>query len=169
MNLVVALEAQPFTTRHLLNKSLQLTFQKKMIEIAKNKALKADALNINFQRSSLANYPVDEHKFDMVMAHSIFHLVPNMEKAIHQSYHLLKPGGVLITSSTCLGHSISSQAMRLATGLFSVFDLLPQLNLFSEKELISKIENAGFKVEYQWQPEKSQVIFIVARKPFNPD
>jgi hypothetical protein len=39
------------------------------------------------------------------------------------------------------------------------------VQFFTPAELVQDIENAGFRIDYQWQPGKDKAVFIVALKP----
>ena len=78
-----------------------------MIEIARQKAVAADITNVEFHCTALEDFEAEDASFDVVMAHSILHLLEDPEQAIKLSYRLLKPGGVFVTSTACLGDSFS--------------------------------------------------------------
>ena len=42
--------------------------------------------------------------------------------------------------------------------------LIPLVRVFTVKELEDSITNAGFEIDYQWQPGKGKAVFIVAKK-----
>ena len=44
------------------------------------------------------------------------------------------------------------------------FGLLPVLKVFTKKELEDSLTDAGFEIDYQWQPGKGKAVFIVAKK-----
>ena len=41
---------------------------------------------------------------------------------------------------------------------------MPLVNVFTRKELEDSLTNAGFAIDYQWQPGKGKAVFIVAKK-----
>ncbi len=47
-------------------------------------------------------------------------------------------------------------------GKFFVF--MPLLKVFTAKELEGSLTDAGFEIDYQWQPGKGKAVFIVAKK-----
>jgi len=42
--------------------------------------------------------------------------------------------------------------------------LMPQVMVFTTKELEDSLTDAGFEIDYQWQPGKGKAVFIVAKK-----
>jgi hypothetical protein len=44
-----------------------------------------------------------------------------------------------------------------------VLGFAPHVNHFEKQELVSMLSNAGFSIDYEWQPGKGSV-YIVAKK-----
>ncbi len=44
------------------------------------------------------------------------------------------------------------------------FGLMPLVKVFTTKELEDCLTDAGFEIDYQWQPGKRKAVFIVAKK-----
>ena len=42
--------------------------------------------------------------------------------------------------------------------------LIPLVKVFTSKELEDSLTDAGFEIDYQWQPSKGKAVFIVAKK-----
>lgn len=144
---------------------IAIDFSIKMIEIAREKALKNKIQNIDFKNESIEEFDAPDNSFDVVMGHSILHLVDNEAEVINKVYRLLNDGGIFVTSTICLGHTLKSKLLKYITGFGSFFNLLPQLNAFTADELSEMITTAGFEIDYQWQPSKNSAVFIVAKKP----
>jgi ubiquinone/menaquinone biosynthesis C-methylase UbiE len=133
-----------------------------MIEIARRKALEANITNVEFQCSTLEDFKAADASFDVVMAHNILHLLEDPEQAIKLSYRLLKPGGVFVTSTVCLGDSFSYWTILLAVGKF--FRKVPYVNVLKRETLNRYLGDAGFEVDLQWN-RKKQAAFIILKKP----
>lgn len=43
--------------------------------------------------------------------------------------------------------------------------LLPFVQVLTMQSLADSLTQAGFELDYQWQPNKSSAVFIVAKKP----
>jgi hypothetical protein len=84
-----------------------------------------------------------------------------VEAAISRVSGLLKPGGVFV-SSTVLVADVRFH-WRLLIPIMQLLGLAPYVNRFDKRELVSMLTNAGFGVDYEWQPGRESV-FIVARK-----
>ncbi len=75
---------------------------------------------------------------------------------------MLKPGGVFISSTACLGGALPVLRVILPIGRF--FGLLPLVKFFTVEELERDLTDAGFRIDYRWQPGKRKAVFIVAKK-----
>ena len=141
---------------------LAIDISSKMLEIAKGKADAENRENISFKQSAIEDFSEVDQSFDVVMAHSILHLLDNPEAAMAKVYKLLKPGGIFVTSTVCLGDSMSIWRIIIPIGRF--FGRIPYVNILSRKELDQYFINTGFEVDYQWERRKNQAAFIIAKK-----
>ena len=133
----------------------------KMIEIAQGKADAKNVENITFRQSSIDDFSVSGQTFDAVMGHSILHLLGNKEEAIAKVHKMLKPGGIFVTSTICIGDTM--KFLKTIAPIGKLFGLI--LKFFTAKELEDSLTIAGFEIDYQWQPPgKDKVVFIVAKK-----
>lgn len=137
-----------------------------MIDIASTKAKAASITNVEFQCSTLENLEAADGSFDMVMAHNILHLLENPQEAINTSYRLLKPGGTFVTSTVCLGDSLSLWRVLLVIG--RVLRKVPYVNVLKRETLKHYFDSAGFDVVLEWKRTK-MAAFIILKKPLDPD
>lgn len=135
----------------------------KMIAIAEGKAAASNIANVTFRRSTIDEFGTPDHSLDAVLGLSILHLLDNKEEVIAKVHRMLKPGGIFVTSTVCLGGTILS-LLKLIVPIGRFFGLMPLVKIFSAKELADSITDAGFQIDYQWQPGKGMVVFIVAKK-----
>ena len=91
-----AIHHAPFV-KHIL----AVDISRKMIEIARAKAVAENVENVTFEQSSIADLFVQDASYDVVMAHSILHLVESKEAVIARIHRMLKPGGVFVSSTIC--------------------------------------------------------------------
>ena len=81
---------------------------------------------------------------------------------IARVYRMLRPDGVFVSSTACIGDMMKVFKLILPIGRF--LGLIPTVKVFSIKDLEQSLTNAGFAIDYQWQPGKNKTVFIVARK-----
>ena len=78
-----------------------------MLEIAQAKASENKVTNVTFQQMSIDKFDVPNQTFDAVFGLSILHLLENKEGVIAKVHKMLKPGGIFVTSTACVGDAIS--------------------------------------------------------------
>lgn len=140
----------------------------KMVAAAERKAAERKVENIHFAHTTIfeARYP--EGSFDVVMAFNILHLLENAQMAVARINELLKPGGVYISSTPCLGEK-KAVVNHLLSPLFMVpsrMGIIPYVKLFRISELEGLITQGNFQIaETKKFTGGLTDYFIVARKP----
>ena len=134
----------------------------KMLEVARGKADANKVKNITFERSNIDEFSASDQTFDGVLGLSILHLLENKEDAISKVHKMLKPGGIFVTSTVCAGDTMKFLKLIAPIGRF--FGVFPLFKVFPAKELEDCLIDAGFEIDYQWQPGKGKSVFIVAKK-----
>ncbi len=133
-----------------------------MIAIAKKKAEAENIKNITFEQLTIEKLNIEDCTYNAVLGLSILHLLHDKEQVMTKVYSLLKPGGIFVTSTTCLGDTMSWFKLIAPIGKFLGF--FPLVKVFTTQHLIDSLTAAGFIIDYQWQPSKDKAIFIVAKK-----
>jgi ubiquinone/menaquinone biosynthesis C-methylase UbiE len=139
----------------------------KMIDIAKSRPEIKELDNITFKVSSVEDLEIEEGSLDVVFTLSILHLLKEPEDTLQAIYKMLKPGGLLISSTTCISDIMP--VFKLIGPLFYYLGIFPFVNVFSEEDLKSYIQNAGFTIDYDWKRKnkkegKDSAVFIIAKK-----
>jgi len=134
-----------------------------MLEYGRQQAQDAGVANVTFERADFSDLEAEPGSYDAVLGLSILHLLPDRKPALKRVRELLKPGGVFISSTACLGSKMWFMAPILWLG--RLFGAFPIVRIFTVDQLVRSIEDAGFIIEEQWLPEKAMAVFIIARKP----
>ena len=134
----------------------------RMVEIAKDKAKAAGIDNVTFEALSVDALDVPGASIDVVMAHSVLHLLEDKAQVIADIHQMLKPGGIFVSSTACIGDMMLPLRLIIPVGRF--LRLIPLVKVFSVAELKDSLENAGFEIDYEWQPKKRAAAFIICRK-----
>jgi ubiquinone/menaquinone biosynthesis C-methylase UbiE len=142
---------------------LATDFSTKMIDIAREKAKAAHLLNISFKVATVDDITAPDHGFDIVLALSLFHLLEDKSAAFKTIFRLLKPGGLLISSTECIGDF--NPILRAILPIARALGLMPYVGIFRTDELIDLFEQSGFQIEHTWQPGPKGALFVVAKKP----
>ena len=136
----------------------------KMLEIGRDKARDAGIDNIRFTRGTLAELDAADAGVDAVLGLNVIHLVPDRDAVIAEVARILKPGGVFVSSTACLGQSYL-RFIKLLVPLGKLLGLMPDVYILTEDELADEVTRAGFEIERQWHHGKKGIaVFMIARK-----
>ena len=133
----------------------------KMIEIAKGKAAEAGVSNVTFEVAAIEELGAANESVDAVLALSLLHLLEDRNAVIARIHDMLRPGGIFVSNTVCLGDSM--RWFRFVAPVGRWLGVFPLLRIFTRNELEANITSAGFEIEHEWQPDK-HVVFIIARK-----
>lgn len=139
----------------------------RMIEIARGKAEADKIRNVTFEQSTIEDVGLPDQALDVVLGLSILHLLENKEDVIAKVHRMLRPGGIFVTSTACIGDTM--KFFKFIASIGSFLGLIPLVQVFTTKELKDSLTNAGFMIDYEWQPGKGKAVFIVAKKTENSD
>lgn len=133
-----------------------------MIQIARDKARAAEVNNIDFDVASIDDLHAEPQSFDVILAHSILHLLPGVDRVLSQLHTMLRPGGLLISTTTCIQDFMPM--IRFIAPLGRKLGLMPYVNVFRTADLEQWLTDAGFVVEQRWLPRPKSGIYVIARK-----
>ena len=133
----------------------------KMIAIAQGKAAAAGVQNVTFEALAVEDLDVARESVDAVLALSLLHLVEDKAAVIGRIHDMLRPGGIFVSNTVCLGDSM--KWFRFVGPIGRWLGVFPLLRIFTRNELEQSLTRAGFSIEHAWQPHKA-VVFIIARK-----
>lgn len=133
-----------------------------MIEIAKSKAEGQKIQNIEFSHTRITDKKFEVNSFDVILAMYILHLMEDPEMTMKRIYELLKPGGLIISATPCLGEwSVLNRLFLLLSSL----GIIPEIKSFKLTDLEKLMTNSGFEiVRRECIQEKTNQFFIVAKK-----
>ena len=140
----------------------------KMITSARNKIETGKINNVSFAHAQIFDKSIKPDSFDVILALNIIHLVKEPEIVIERFNKLLKPDGLLICETPCLGEyktflsSIASSLLFITVKM----GMLPFISFFKIRELEAIVTNSGFKITNtdRLQDKASTSYFIIAKK-----
>lgn len=135
----------------------------RMIEIARQKAIKSGANNVCFKQGTLDSISLKDESFDAVLGLNVLHLLEDVDGAIKKVYQLLKKGGTFISSTSLIGEV--NVIFRFLIFAMQHLGLAPYVSCFTRNQLITKLVKAGFDIELEWKTSHESV-FVVAKKPY---
>jgi 2-polyprenyl-3-methyl-5-hydroxy-6-metoxy-1,4-benzoquinol methylase len=134
----------------------------KMLEFAKINAAEAGVDNVTFRATSIESFEAVDGSYDAVLMLSLLHLLENPGAALDKAHRLLKPGGLLITSTACLGDSMRWLGMIAPVG--AALGLIPKVQFLFVEELRGEIADRGFASLEEFNQGDNRTYFQIARK-----
>ncbi len=133
-----------------------------MLEIAKARTTKESVDNVTYLRASPEeNLP--QGPFDTVTAFNLVHLLKDRDGALARVHGALKPGGLFISKTPCMGGIYA--LLWPVIGVMRLFGKAPYLSFVTPSRLEASITHAGFEIiETGDYPKRPPSHFIVARK-----
>jgi 2-polyprenyl-3-methyl-5-hydroxy-6-metoxy-1,4-benzoquinol methylase len=133
-----------------------------MIGIAREKLAETPVEGLSFETARTGDGSLPEGPFDAVLAFNLLHLVPDLPATLSEAHRMLKPGGLLITKTPCLGGN-RWVALWPVVGALRLVGKAPPLRFVSPARLEAAIAAAGFVIEERGDyPPPSR--FVVARR-----
>ncbi|MBI5961698.1 MAG: class I SAM-dependent methyltransferase [Chloroflexi bacterium] len=134
----------------------------KMIELAKKKAAARSIENIDYAHATLFDERYQGGSFDAILVFHVLHLLEDTHTVMQRINELLKPGGLIISVTPCMGEKRLTSTLL---SLISKMGLVPTMRSFKSAELEDSIVSGGFDiVENECLRQNTQEYFIVAKK-----
>ena len=144
-----------------------LDISKEMVRIANGKASAQGVENVTFHHGPFDDsfQAFEPGTLDGICAYSILHLLEDRTAALARIHELLKPGGVFVSSTVCLGGSWIPYRPILA--VMRWVGKAPMVKIFDPETLMGELRQAGFEdIERPEVGAESTIAFLVARKPY---
>ncbi|MBK7228151.1 MAG: class I SAM-dependent methyltransferase [Ignavibacteriales bacterium] len=146
----------------IVNKVKGIDVSSKMIEAAKGKTAEREVKNIDFAQTTIFDEKLKKESFDGILSFYLLHLVEDTPKVMQRINELLKPGGLFISATPCMGESF---LQRIFISLFGKMIRIPYLKFFKIQELKGLMTDGNFEiVETECLRQRGQQYFIVAKK-----
>lgn len=134
-------------TMQLADKVKKLTaidISGKMLLQAEQKAREQKKKNITFHCGNLMEMNFPAESFDVVTAYNVLLYMENQEEVLDKIYEILKPGGLFISATDCLGRNFSKDAVKKFWK--SKLHLMPYVTFDTPIGLMRRIQKHGFLV-----------------------
>jgi len=134
-----------------------------MIEIAKKKALERRVPTVSFRSTNAFDQAFEAGTYDAVLIFSVLHLVPDAEALLDRARELLRPKGVLIVETPCLGEQ--SAVKRLMVQLLTAPIKGLSIRSLGYSEVESLVSAAGFDIAQSREMDREdKMLWISAIK-----
>jgi ubiquinone/menaquinone biosynthesis C-methylase UbiE len=145
-----------------VRKVIGIDISSEMIRLAKEKAIEHKAENVYFAKSTIFDSRHKEGSFDALMAFNILHLLDDTDKAIGRINSLLKPGGIFISSTGCLGDK--GKFVGGMISLIGKIGIMPKAKKFKVSQLKEMITKGGFEIIEHVTFDDPYHPFLIAKK-----
>jgi ubiquinone/menaquinone biosynthesis C-methylase UbiE len=143
-----------------------LDLSSEMIRIANGKAAAQGTGNVTFHTGPFDDSftAFGDASLDVICAYSLLHLVEDRPAVLARIYRLLKPGGVFVSSTACLGESWAPYTPMLR--VMRWLGKAPMVKSFSKRTLEDEIRRTGFvDLAAPDVGTKPTIAFLVAVRP----
>ena len=136
----------------------------KLLAIAEMRKVEREINNVEFVEATVFDGRFESGSFNVVMAFYVLHFYEDIDEVVRRIYYMLKPGGLFILETACLGDKniITSKIIRLAGKL----GFMPLINLLSTQQIEQALEQTGFcvieKIKFS---ESNDEYTLIAKKP----
>jgi len=136
-----------------------------MINVAKGNAVECGITNVQFIRAEITDPRLEDESYNVVLAYNILHLLDDPVQVVARIKQLLKPGGIFISVTPCLGAGRSLLAIVIK--LSSMLGIVPEAHTFKPNDVESLIHNTQFDlIETRILKDQLSAVFIAARRRF---
>ena len=139
----------------------------RMIDVAKRKVSEVNIKNIDFIQATIDDERLKIDSFNVIIAFNILHFFQDTQNVLKRINKLLKPGGLIIIATACVGQRTFSNSLQYL--LFSPLiklGIIPYMKFFKTSELKDLIESGNFQIIEFVNLDSPTNYFIVAKKPY---
>lgn len=139
-----------------------------MVEAARHKAASHNIENVHFSQATIFDNEYEDESFDVIFAFNMLHTVDNPSDVVQRIHELLKPNGLLISTTPCLGGRKSllvSMQIHLVRILSKIGIIPITIRQYRSSDLDSLLNKEDFQivVAEEFYKEASSY-FVVLRK-----
>lgn len=138
-----------------------------MITIAKAKTDATPTDGLQFRTATAETLAEPPASFDAILAFSYLHLVRDLPGTLARIHALLRPGGLFVSKTPCVGE-MNLLIRRVLLPAMTAVGKAPHVALFTAAELTHQVDQAGFDIlanERHATRGTDLRPYIVARKP----
>ena len=134
-----------------------------MIDLAIKRAREREVANVHFARKTIFDEGLRRESYDVILAFNILHLLEDARKAVQRVSELLKPGGLMVSTTPCVGEG--GVVLRTLLPLIGKVLGISYLRTFRISEVRDLVRDGGFQVLESEVPEGAITsCFVIARK-----
>jgi 2-polyprenyl-3-methyl-5-hydroxy-6-metoxy-1,4-benzoquinol methylase len=121
-----------------------IDISRKLLGIARQRMAERKLENVEFIQTSVFDERFQSGSFDVVMAFFVLHFFDDIDAVFKRIHDLLKPNGVFISETACLGEK--SKILGKVTRTLSYVGLVPKINILTTTQLEQALGKNGFRL-----------------------
>ncbi len=131
----------------LANNAKQVTgidISSKLLTIAEQRKAERKIENVEFIQTTVFDERFEPCSFDVVTAFYVLHFFEDIDEVVRRIYGLMKPDGLFILETACLGEKNKTMAKLLR--LAGILGFFPLINPLTTQQIEQTLEQAGFSI-----------------------
>ena len=137
-----------------------------VLELAEMKAAAGDGPNVTFSQGDIFDKDLAPGFFDAILAFNMLHTVPDPESVMNSVHELLKPDGLLLSVTPCLGGkmSIGVRLQVLLVGVLGRIGVIPvPIRRLRSADLDSLIASVPLSVGRSGRGDLRKCLYLLRR------
>ena len=140
-----------------------IDISEKMVELGRTRIEKLGIGNVELSQCGLFDESLEPGSFDAVVAANVLCYLEHWDREMERIRSLLKPGGLFLSATDCLGQQITGEGVRKFIKMHT--GKMPYEAFFRMKGLEKKIAGSGFTIlESKNLHPAPPNLFVAARK-----
>lgn len=115
-----------------------------MVRRAQNKAAAMALDNVLITQTDIFDPSLEEGSFDAITAFNLLHYLEDFDRVCQRLHRLLKPGGLFLSATDCLGEGITRESVRKFVKYHT--GKMPFVGFYKMKQLEQMVADAGFTI-----------------------
>jgi len=139
-----------------------IDFSEGMVQAANKKAKEHNLENVKYLNADLFDRSFQNISFDIVTAFNVLQYIQDKNQLYKKIHEILKPQGLFISSTACLGERHSPTRFLLSA--LTSLRVAPKIIFYKKTELENEMKKVGFSIIKTTDIAKLPERFIIARK-----
>ncbi|MCW8962197.1 MAG: class I SAM-dependent methyltransferase [Gammaproteobacteria bacterium] len=116
----------------------------KLLAVAEHRKAERKIENVEFIQTTVFDERFEPGSFDLITAFYVLHFYEDIDEVVRRIYSLLKPDGLFVSETACMGDKniLIGKLLRLA----GKSGFLPLMSVLTTRQIEQALEQAGFSI-----------------------
>ncbi|MAM63463.1 class I SAM-dependent methyltransferase [Maritimibacter sp. UBA3975] len=129
--------------------------------IAHGRAVGPVPENMSFKVADFATAKVTPEAYDMILALSVLHVLPDPGAVVRKVAGALKPGGFFVSSTVPVGEF---GLLSLIAPVGGALGVIPKVSRITTDDIRTMMTDAGLTIVEDWRAKPKSALFLIAQK-----